>query len=424
MARYNKHTHGLRFTLRQQRGLATGAITMTVTYQAERFRYSTSIRRVDPDAWDKKRERMTGKSLHAVQVNATLEALRERVRTYFARPDATMAGLRCMINPDAHPGQTEAETVAAYFERFVTEHRIKGKQPSINTRKSYAVVLRAWRAFEAHARTTYDLQSLRVLGTRDREARALVGSFDRFLATIGATGTPVVDNTRRKYLKIFSTFLRWAERDTDIPLVRGVNAGGDIIARGSFSLTAAECEAIEAVELTYGSRQHHVRNAMVMALNTGLRFSEWRSVNPKLWREPSQPVTMPKTGRTALVVHRDAVRRVLKEYSETGLPAVLGHNHKVNEVMKEVAAKAGLTRLVAVTYTYDGQDRHEMKPLHEAISTHTLRRTKVTLALDNGTTLRDVCIETGQDEATARKHYDRPDHATHVSRLGIERIEE
>ncbi|MBW7852807.1 MAG: hypothetical protein H3C37_00975 [Candidatus Kapabacteria bacterium] len=159
-----------------------------------------------------------------------------------------------------------------------------------------------------------------------------------------------------------------------------------------------------------------------MALYTGLRFSEWTKVNPSLWREASQPITMPKTGRTAIVIHRAPVRRVLKEYSETGFPLVVKNNAKTNELIKQVAKAAGLTRLVTSTFAYDGTDHSELVPVCDAISTHTLRRTKVTLDLDSGVPLRDVCLETGQSEAMARKHYDRPNINQHVERLGVRRI--
>ena len=73
--------------------------------------------------------------------------------------------------------------------------------------------------------------------------------------------------------------------------------------------------------------------------------------------------------------------------------------------------------------TRDGVDYHKPLELYNTISTHTLRRTKITLDLNAGRSLRDICLETGQDEATARIHYDRPNLDEHVKRLGVQHAE-
>lgn len=425
--RKSKVKYSLIFYLKMQGRNSRGALIANVTHASKRIKVALGLNYIEPHRWDGKRQRLKGESLQAIQINQELEALRATVGAYFTSTDEpTLQGLRGEVFPNV-PNSTDNDgtTVVSWFGRFIGSHKPKGKRPTANTLASYRVVLRAWQAYETYAKTRYDLSALRAMGVmQDKRARTTVESFDRFLAEIGASGQPLTDNSRAKYLKILNTFLRWAEKETGQPLLRGLNTGSEVVARASFALTEAEREAIEAVELPQGGRLHHVRNAMVMALYTGLRFSEWTKVNPSLWREASQPVTMPKTGRTAIVVHRAPVRRVLKEYAEAGFPAVVKNNAKTNELIKQVAKEAGLTRLVASTFAYDGIDHSELVPVCDAISTHTLRRTKVTLDLDSGMTLREICIETGQSEAMARKHYDRPDISQHVARLGVERLEE
>ncbi len=427
-----EHKYAVKIVYRRQSEFDRGALALHVTHASKRLRVSLGYDRIAPNEWDERRQRMAGRSLRATTINGEIDQLLEEVGAYFERERIaseapTLEGLRAELFPelDATVPDANAGSLVWYFKRFIDAHTVGGRPVAVNTRKSYGVVLRAWLAFEAHTRVQYRLQAFRSINVQgSRDAKALVTAFDRFLVEHGPNGTPVVDNTRRKYLKILSTFLRWAEQETGFLLLRGINAGGEIIARSSIALTESERSAIENLELPENSRLHHIRNAMVMAMYTGLRFSEWRRVNPALWREPSQPVTTPKTGRTALVIHREPVRRVLKEYATPGWPGVLRHNSKVNDVMKDIAAKAGLNRLVAVTYAVDGQDRSELQPLHSVVSTHTLCRTKATLDLDAGATLRDVSIETGKDEETIRKHYDRPNSATHVQKLGVDRVED
>lgn len=420
--------YSLRYFLKMQRDCQRGSLVASVTHASQRLKVALGFSYVDPSRWDTARQRIKGDSLPALQINQELEAIRTATHTYFTTTDEpTLQGLQREVFPNAPnaTAETDGTTVIAWFGRFISTYKPKGKRPTANTLASYRVVLNAWQAYERYDKTHYDISAFRAMGAmQDKRARTTVESFDRFLAEIGASGQPLTDNSRAKYLKIINTFLRWTEKETGQPLLRGLNTGSQVVARSSFALTEAEREAIEAVELPQSGRMHHVRNAMVMALYTGLRFSEWTKVNPALWREASQPITIPKTGKTAIVVHRAPVRRVLREYAETGFPKILNNNAKTNELIKEVAKKAGLTRLVASTYAYDGIDHSELVPVCDAISTHTLRRTKVTLDLDSGVPLRDICLETGQSEEMARKHYDRPDTATHVARLGVERIVE
>jgi hypothetical protein len=162
---------------------------------------------------------------------------------------------------------------------------------------------------------------------------------------------------------------------------------------------------------------------MMLALNFGIRQSEYPLVKPDLWREPYQLITTPKTGSTCLLIHRPQVRDILKKYEANGFPASLRINQKINREIKEICRVAGLNRLVNKTITRDGVDHHESVELYRIVSTHTLRRTEVTLDRSNGRSLRDICLETEQNEATAKIHYDRPNLHEHVKQLGIARVD-
>jgi integrase len=198
---------------------------------------------------------------------------------------------------------------------------------------------------------------------------------------------------------------------------------GDIISKHSVSLTKDEVQAIIDLQLPRESKLNHVRNMMVLALNLGIRHSEYLLIDPTLWREPSQLITSPKTGKTCLLVHRPQVRVILKQYEHCGLPKSLKTNQHINREIKEICKLAGLNRMVNKTITRDGVDYHKPLELYNTVSTHTLRRTKITLDLNAGRSLRDICLETGQDEATARKHYDRPNLEEHVRNLGIKKVQ-
>ena len=162
---------------------------------------------------------------------------------------------------------------------------------------------------------------------------------------------------------------------------------------------------------------------MLLMTLTGLRFSEWNLIRPELYREPFQLIVSPKTGRSCTFIHRDEVRRILSEYEQTGVPKSVLTNQVVNRGIKEIAELAGLNRVVQKTLTRDGVDHNTPMVLSSIMSTHTLRRTKITLDLNRGVPMRDIVIETGQDEDVARRHYDRRNLEDYVDSLGVKRLE-
>ena len=157
-------------------------------------------------------------------------------------------------------------------------------------------------------------------------------------------------------------------------------------------------------------------------MNFGIRQSEYPLVKPDLWREPYQLITRPKTGSTCLLIHRPQVRDILKKYEANGFPASLQINQRIHREIKEICRLAGLNRLVNKTTTRDGVDHHGSVELFQLVSTHTLRRTQVTLDRSNGRSLRDIGLETGQNEKVAQRFYDRPNLEEHVRNLGIKKL--
>jgi site-specific recombinase XerD len=213
------------------------------------------------------------------------------------------------------------------------------------------------------------------------------------------------------------------ERDSGVPLVKDVRMSGEMVSKYSVSLTLEEVDKIRQLKLDSDTTLFHIRNMMVLMTLTGLRFSEWELIRPELFREPYQMIVSPKTGKSCLLIHRDEVRTILSQYEKTGIPKCVLTNQVVNRGVKEVSKLSGLTRMVHKTLTRDGIDYHEPVPLYSIVSTHTLRRTKITLDLNQGRSMRDIVLETGQSEEVVRKHYDRRNIDDYVSHLGVTRVE-
>lgn len=416
------------FSLRAQRDADVGSLMACVTYAGKRFRYALGFDRIPIPHWDSVRQRMLPRTPRAQEINAEIDRQLEAIILFYSsarNADAeqpTLDGLRAMLFPERVNGSNRVDqgSIAGLFQRFLKEHTNGGRPLSKLTLMNYKTALSSWQEFEKHSGKTFSIEDFLVPDhERTQKARKIIESYQRFLIEVGVGNSPLSDNTVRKRLKVLSTMFRWAENELGIQLIRKISMKGEIVSKYSVSLTQDEVDAIASVKLRAGSKLDHVRNMMILAVNFGIRHSEYLLVKPGLWRDPYQLITSPKTGGRCLLVHRPQVREILKQYEHTGFPASLRINQKINREIKEICRLSGLKRRVNKTITRDGVDHHETVELHTIVSTHTLRRTKITLDLFKGRNMRDICFETGQDETTARTHYDRPNLDEHVRGLGI-----
>ncbi len=323
--------------LRLQKGHSRGAIVFVVYHKNERLRFSLGQTRIELSDWDAKRQRVKISSPDSQRINNAIDEMLLRICQHFetlgqTNSSKTLETLKSIVLPSSQQVAkvSDKEGIIKLFKRFMHEHSNKGRQLSKNTLKSYHVVLNSWQEFERNRGCRYSINDFRMTDIGASHSRKIFECYQRYLIEIGPSGVPCTDNTVRKYVKILSTFLRWCESDLNMPLVRNVNVKGEIVSKHSVSLTQEEVSLLETCQLKSGSKLFHVRNMMILALYTGLRHSEWTLVLPSLWREPSQLITSPKTGKSVLVVHRDAVRMVLQQYEKTGIPLSIRNIQKIN----------------------------------------------------------------------------------------------
>ncbi|MBU3742293.1 MAG: hypothetical protein FGM24_08410 [Candidatus Kapabacteria bacterium] len=428
----SRRRYSIQIKLYRRPGYQRGSLICHVYHQGKHLKLSLGHHHIWPEHWDETRQRMIIGAPKWRQINNDIdERLNRIVEYYTARSEMgaapTLEGLRAHMYAlgNRRPDRKSQTSFVAWFTRFIRDHNNNSRALAVGTTRTYKVVLTSWRAYEAHVRQHVNLHDLAQDERGDtNSATKILQEYRRFLIVGGPSRQTCSDNTVRKYLKIINTFLRWCEQQTGKQYIKKITIPGEITSKHSVALTQEDVALLENMTIAEGSTLAHVRDAVLMAIYTGLRHSEWKKVRPDLWREPSQLITSQKTGKICLVIHREPLREILRKYEATGFRKSIHSLQKMNMYIKELAKRAGLTRPVSRVKTIDGIDHHETVPLYEAITTHTFRRTKVTLELNQGRALRDIVMETGQDELVARKHYDRPDLDEHVRKLGIERYQE
>lgn len=217
----------------------------------------------------------------------------------------------------------------------------------------------------------------------------------------------LVDNSIAKHLAHFKHFLgdahelgrnplqdykrwRWARRDPDV-----------------LALTRAELTALENIDVSGMSdarRLENARSLFLISCYTGLRFSdvaalrqehqkgEWLQLTAQ---KTSEKLTVPLRGNRALPLLAKLWAGEIRPIS----------NQKLNSYIKDVARLAGIDTPTEQVEYRGSQRMSRTLPKHELISSHTGRRSFVTLSLEGGLSWETIMKATGHKDFKSFRRY-------------------
>lgn len=406
---------GVRFYLVAKPMARSGFVQCVVTHAGQRVRFRTEVQRVPIEAWDPKKEHCTGTSLWALSANERLRTIRGIVSQGITE-GRSLDDVQAMITGDRSTRTTKG--IEALFLRFLAAR----KELAPATVKAFRVTLRALQSYEK-ATAPLSLASFQSSSpTATRGAKAIVRDLAKWLVNEYGYN----DNTATKALRHLQTVIKWHVSEGlagAIPISVQIENRDPIVGREKPALTADEVQALWTVELRAGTNLWHSRNAFVLACHTGQRYSDWHKIDPAKWREPFQIIAQQKTGHTARVLHRDDVRDVLRLYEQTGWPACITKKTNsaiVNEHIKTACKLAGLTRNVPTVVRRNGRDEvGPERPIYEAVTTHTARRTFVTIRQNAGDAEADIMQQTGMRSIATLRGYDKTTAEQFAERFGV-----
>ena len=217
----------------------------------------------------------------------------------------------------------------------------------------------------------------------------------------------LVDNSIAKHLAHFKHFLsdahglgrnplqeyrhwRWTRRDPDV-----------------LALTRAELTAIEKVDvsmLSDAARLENARALFLISCYTGLRFSDVAALKPEHQKGEWLQLTAQKTSEKLTVPLRGnrAVPLLAQLWAGKVRPI---SNQKLNKYIKDVARLAKLDTPTEQVEYRGSQRTSQTLPKHELISSHTGRRTFVTLSLEGGLSWETIMKATGHKDFKSFRRY-------------------
>ncbi|KAA9332083.1 site-specific integrase [Hymenobacter busanensis] len=347
-----------------------------------------------PAKWDTEEQRAkTYRQGNAPYVlNDTLDLFREQLLEFYAEqrvkgliPDAT--ALRAAIEPKTIAAVHEEPDALNAFADWIN-YCSRSKRP--NTIKVYRTALRHLREFALHAKHPMGFNDFTL---------AFADKFTTYLMQ----QRQLADSAIHKNLTTLKNFLGYAQD-------RGLhtNAAFKRFAwrrrePSILTLTTREVCAIADLVLPCGSYLDNSRALFLLGCYTGLRYSDISALRPEHIFETSLRITTQKTAEDQVIPLRPEARDIVARIRVGSLRPI--SNPKLNLYVKELAKLAGIDREVERVRYRGGQRLSERGPKYAYVTTHTARRTFVTLALEDGIEMSRVMKLSGHSTWAAFKRY-------------------
>ena len=233
----------------------------------------------------------------------------------------------------------------------------------------------------------------------------------------------IFDETVNKYFVNLKTFLRWAKRrGHEVPAIFETWKTPKYQPE-PITLSIAELEKLESAPLT--GNLAIARDYLVFECRTGQRISDVKRFNLKDFNGQSwtfYPRKGNRLGKKKVTVHFtgycEKALSILQKYNFQ-MPAL--SEQKINKNIKEACKQAGINTLTEVFRTAQNKRIRIAGPKYEFISTHTGRKTFITIALQfmSPTSVMQLA---GIDSYSTLKHYEG-DLDSSLMREGLKEVE-
>lgn len=210
------------------------------------------------------------------------------------------------------------------------------------------------------------------------------------------------NNTLGRNIGFIKTFMNWSLKkkyhfNYEFKDFKKTSSDTDEIA-----LSVEELEHLYNFDFSQKLRLEKVRDVFVFGCATGLRYSDYSRINKTNIRNGQIFINTQKQKSNLGVPLNKYSRNILEKY-EYDLPVI--SPQKFREYIKEACEMAGMDDTVVKT-SFIGNKRIEQNiKRHDMISTHTARRTFITISLEKGMRPDIVMSITGHKSYSSFKKY-------------------
>lgn len=396
------------FFLKEPKSNKATLILMTCYFRKEekKFIYSTG-EKIHPDHWDKKTKfpRFNGKG----KKDANRESIRMQLNRYSDKSselqarckkykeDFTSKLLRDFLNEEFKKTPNSKGIFFKAYDEFMEEN-IGQERWGFNTIKRYRVILKMLKTFEKT--TGYKL-------TFNKINKKFHIEFTKYCLK----NRNHANNTYRRNLGSFQTFMRWALKNgyTYNDNFEDFEKKEEVL---SSKIALKEDDLIRLMAFQYEDKKlERVRDVFVFACSTGMRFGELKLISRKnivdgniILKEEKSDTKDPRE-----IPLNTLSEMILRKY-DYALPLITNQKH--NEYIKDAFEAAGFTHETEKIIVRGKTQDKETLFFYQRISTHTARRTFITMMKKKKVSDKLIASITGHsDLKTLNRYYQVDDES-------------
>jgi len=344
---------------------------------------------VIPKEWDFKKQRIKHQVSGALPVNGSIEMLKEKVTDLFNKLrfdfpnmkfDEIASNLKEYVKTDIAPVYSEKnKNFFQVFDDYIEAKRLNVSPLTIkkyNTLRKSLVEFDSGITFDKIDLTFFDkyIHYLRTKKPVGRQKNRKEGFQDGLL-----------NDTASKYIENLKNFLKWSYERGKHTNTMHVNSEFYVTRKPKNDIVTLKLDELKQLyefDLSNNPRLERVRDVFCFGCFTGQRWSDIERFNKSdivgdRWKFEAYKVK--KMITVPLVGYASPAMDILKKY-KFELPVI--SSQKFNEYLKELGELVGLDRHVQIKRYIGKREIIFDEPLFTYISSHTARRTAVSLLLN------------------------------------------
>jgi integrase len=383
------------FYLKEKEAEKETPIHLYIRYSGQRLIYSTG-KMIHPKFWNelKQQTREMKEFPQSKLFNNSLKNIRENSEKYFLELESELVRipapkeLKARLDrelkqefPNAQNGlpKDRIPTFLELFKGFIEDSKdgtrltILGKRFDLRTIQKYNTVYDTVKEFGKKYYLTFDSID--------------TNFYSKFVAYLNNKKYKL--NTVGKYIQVIKTFLTYAKEN-------GYNTNHYFKTKKfkvhqvpgfSIYLSEAEIQAIYEKDFSKEPHLERVRDLFVVGCWTGLRFSDFTTIQPQNIEGDFLRIKTFKTGENVIIPIHPLVREIMAKYAgkyPNSLPPAIT-NQKMNSYLKDISKTVDLLKVEVETEGVKGGMKFsEKKMKYDLITTHTARRSFATNVYKSG----------------------------------------
>ena len=270
-------------------------------------------------------------------------------------------------------------TMVEDFKKFIERRKGHVKHSTI---KKYGTTRNALEDFEVHAGLKLDVDIF------DKHM------FEQFVSYLLLTRQNM-NNTVAKHAAVLKAFYNDTYPDVDNKFIAYHEYRPEVIA-------LTEQELMQLIGTPFTGIKERAKDLFVFLATTGMRISDAKRFNPNWVTRDLISYSAHKNMSKAYVPLLETAKGVLEKYD--GVPPYMP-DPVFNRTIKKVIADCGMDRAVIERHRTGKEELQVISPLHEVVSSHTGRKTFISMMLERGVPIQDVMNMSGHQDYRSMKPY-------------------